>query len=142
MKKDSHSDEVVGVLMIGHGSSLPYGNEVIYNLVKYYKEDSEIPVEVGFMNVEEPTIRAAINMLGKRGVTKIIAVPLFIAHGLHTKEDIPFMLGLGKGREGASYLDIKQEEIEFNGEIIYIEPFGADQRIADIIRDRVEGALK
>ncbi len=51
------------------------------------------------------------------------------------------MLGLGKGREGASYLQMKLEEIEFDGEIKYIEPLGADQRITDIIGDRVEDAL-
>ena len=109
MKKNAQKDEDVGVLLIGHGSSLPYGNKVIYKLLEYYKEDSELPVEVGFMNVEDPTIRAAINNLAKIGVNKIIAVPLFIAHGLHTKEDIPYMLGLGKGREGASYLQMKLE---------------------------------
>ncbi len=77
MKKNAQKDEDVGVLLIGHGSSLPYGNKVIYKLLEYYKEDSELPVEVGFMNVEDPTIRAAINNLAKIGVNKIIAVPLF-----------------------------------------------------------------
>lgn len=142
MKTNLHSEETIGILLIGHGSRLPYGNEVIYELAEKYKEESEFPVEVGFMNVEDPTIPAAINMLAKKGVTKIIAVPVFIAHGLHTKQDIPYMLGLGKGREGAHYLHKKQEEIEFDGEIIYIEPLGPDPRIADIIEDRVEDALK
>lgn len=132
----------IGILLIGHGSSLPYGNKVLYELAEYYKEDSDFPVEVGFMNVEKPTIPAAINMLAKKGVTKIIAVPVFLAHGLHTKEDIPYMLGLGMGRENAEYLKIKREKINFRGEIVYIEPLGADPRIAEIIEDRVEDALK
>jgi sirohydrochlorin cobaltochelatase len=37
---------------------------------------------------------------------------------------------------------MEQEPIEFDGEIIYIEPLGADVRIADIIEKRVEDALK
>jgi len=142
MVKDSLSEEGIGILLIGHGSTLPYGSKVINELAKYYKKDSDFPVEVGFMNVENPTIPSAINMLAKKGVTRIIAVPIFIAHGLHTKEDIPYMLGLGKGRKGAYYLNKKKEEIKFDGEITYIEPLGADPRIADIIGDRVEDALK
>jgi len=142
LEKKPHSKEIVGILFIGHGSTLSYGSEVIYKLAEYYKEDVEFPVEVGFMNVEEPTIPAAINILAKKGVTKIIAIPVFIAHGLHTKQDIPYMLGLGNGREGAHYLQMKKEKIEFDGEIIYIEPLGPDPRIADIIEDRVKDALK
>jgi sirohydrochlorin ferrochelatase len=142
MEKDSHSKESTGILLIGHGSSLPYGRKVILELAHKYKERSDFPVEVGFMNVEKPTIRTAINTLAKKGVSKIIAVPLFIAHGVHTKQDITYMLGLSKPREDAGYKKLKQEDIKFEGEIVYIEPFGPDPRIADIIGDRVEDALK
>lgn len=142
METNSQSDETTGILLIGHGSSLPYGSKVLYKLAEEYKDMSEFPVVVGFMNVEEPTIPAAINLLAKKGVTKIIAVPVFLAHGVHTKQDIPYMLGLGEGREDAHYKQVKQDEIEFDGQIIYIEPLGADPRIADIIEDRVENAIK
>jgi sirohydrochlorin cobaltochelatase len=141
MEKYSHSKETVGVLLIGHGSSLPYGRKVIYALAEKYKKESDFPVEVGFMNIEDPTIRAAINTLAKKGVSKIIAVPLFIAHGVHTKQDIVYMLGLGGPRDDAQYNKLKQEDIEFDGEIVYIEPFGPDPRIADIIDDRVKDAI-
>ena len=142
METNSKSDENIGILLIGHGSSLPHGNKVISELSEKYKEQSDFPVEVGFMNIEKPTIPEAINKLAKKNVTKIIAVPLFLAHGLHTKQDIPYMLGMCEGRKDAGYYNEKQEKIEFKGEITYIEPFGADARIVDIIGDRVEDALK
>ncbi len=142
MEKNSTSEERIGILLIGHGSSLPYGRKVIYELADMYKKESDFPVEVGFMNIEDPTVRTAINTLAKKGVNKIIAVPVFIAHGVHTKQDINYMLGLGKPRKDASYYHKKQEPIEFEGEITYIEPLGPDPRIADIIEDRVENALK
>jgi sirohydrochlorin ferrochelatase len=141
MEKDSHSKESTGILLIGHGSSLPYGRKVIYELARKYKERSDFPVEVGFMNIEEPTIRAAINTLAKKGVGKIIAVPVFLAHGVHTKQDVNYMLGLGEPRADAHYNKLKQEKIEFDGEIVYIGPLGPDPRIADIIEDRVENAV-
>ena len=142
METNPESDGTTGILLIGHGSSLSHASKVIYGLAEEYKKKTEFPVEVGFMNMEKPTIPTAINMLAKKGVTKIIAVPLFLAHGVHTKQDIPYMLGLGKGRDDAHYHQAKQEEIEFNGQIIYIDPLGADPRIAEIIGDRVEEALK
>lgn len=142
METNSQPDENIGILIIGHGSSLPEGNSVIYKLYEMYKEMSDYPVEVGFMNIEKPTIPTTLNKLAKKGVTRIIAVPLFLAHGLHTKQDIPYMLGLCDGRKDASYYRKKREEIEFNGQITYIDPFGADSRILEIIEKRVEDALK
>ena len=142
MEKDSHSKESTGILLIGHGSSLPFGSKVMYELLEAYRKRSDLPVEVGFMNIEKPTIRTSINTLAKKGVKRIIAVPVFLAHGVHTKQDITYMLGLAEPREDAGYKKLKQEDIEFEGEIVYIEPLGPDPRIADIIGDRVEDALK
>jgi sirohydrochlorin cobaltochelatase len=141
LKTKSQSEKSIGVLLIGHGSSLPNGNSVAYELTKMYKKMSDYPVELGFMNIEKPSIRTSINNLAKKGVKNIIAVPLFIAHGVHTKQDIPYMLGLGEARKDAYYYNKKQEEIEFDGEITYIEPFGPDPRIVDVIEKKVEEAL-
>ena len=142
METNSKSNESIGILLIGHGSSLARGNIAVYEIAEMYKKMSDYPVEVGFMNIEKPTIPTALNMLAKKDVTKIIAVPLFLAHGLHTKQDIPYMLGLGEGRKDASYYHDEREQIEFNGQIVYIEPFGADSRILDIIKERVKDSLK
>ncbi|MEN6292894.1 MAG: CbiX/SirB N-terminal domain-containing protein, partial [Methanobacterium sp.] len=75
--------------------------------------------------------------------------PVFLAHGVHTKQDIPHILGLDDGHEhshghdhGHSHEEEEeQEEIEFEGEIIYTEPLGADARLVDIIKERVASAL-
>jgi sirohydrochlorin cobaltochelatase len=143
METDTDLNENIGILLIGHGSSLPYGSKVLYKLSEMYKKvsDSNYPVEVGFMNIEKPTIPAALNMLAKRGVTKIIAVPVFLAHGLHTKQDIPYMLGLGERRKDSSYYPENLEKIEFEGQIVYTDPIGVDPRIVDIITKKVEEAL-
>jgi sirohydrochlorin cobaltochelatase len=85
----SSDSENIGILLVGHGSSLSSGNEVVYRLWEQYKEESDYPVEVGFMNIEKPTIPTAINTLAKEGVSRIIAVPVFLAHGLHTKKIFP-----------------------------------------------------
>ncbi len=136
-----------GILLVGHGSRLPYGKDVVSQLAEMYKENSDYLVEVGFMNISKPSIPSAINKLAKGGVEKIIVTPVFLAHGVHTKQDIPHILGLDNGHEhshghGHSHdEEEEQEEIEFEGEIIYTEPLGADARLVDIIKDRVASAL-
>ncbi|OEC86590.1 MULTISPECIES: sirohydrochlorin nickelochelatase [Methanobacterium] len=139
----------IGILLIGHGSRLPYGKDVVSQIAEMYKENSNYLVEVGFMNISKPSIPSAINKLSKEGVEKIIVTPVFLAHGVHTKQDIPHILGLDDGHEhshghdhGHSHEEEEeQEEIEFEGEIIYTEPLGADARLVDIIKERVASAL-
>jgi sirohydrochlorin cobaltochelatase len=136
----------IGVVLVGHGSRLPYGKDVVSKLGEMYKQNSDYLVEVGFMNMSKPSIPAAINMLAKQGVQKIIVTPVFLAHGVHTKQDIPHILGLDDSHEhghghGHSHHEEEAEEIEFEGEIIYTEPLGADARLVEIISDRVAGAL-
>ena len=150
MDTNSNSKTVkTGILLVGHGSRLPYGKDVVSQLAEMYKENSDYLVEVGFMNISKPSIPSAINKLAKGGVEKIIVTPVFLAHGVHTKQDIPHILGLDDGHEhshghdhGHSHEEEEaQEEIEFEGEIIYTEPLGADARLVDIIKDRVASAL-
>ncbi len=144
---DTNSDlktAKIGVVLVGHGSRLPYGKDVVSKLGEMYKQNSDYLVEVGFMNMSKPSIPAAINMLAKQGVQKIIVTPVFLAHGVHTKQDIPHILGLDDSHEhghGHSHHEEETEEIEFEGEIIYTEPLGADARLVEIISDRVAGAL-
>ena len=152
MDTNSNSKNNIGVLLIGHGSRLPYGKEVINEIAELYRNKTEYPVSISFMNMSQPSIPAAINQLSEVGVEKIIAIPVFLAHGVHTKQDIPRILGMnnrhehehaeqGHNHSHGHHHEEVVEEIKFKGEIIYTEPLGADRRIADIIDDRVNNAL-
>jgi sirohydrochlorin cobaltochelatase len=158
MVTNSNSKSKIGVLLISHGSRLPYGEHVINELADLYREKTDYNVIVSYMNMSEPSIPVAINQLADEGVEKIIAIPVFLAHGVHTTQDIPKILNINNGldleehshgsRENGhghghshSHQDEKEVEIKFKGEIIYTEPLGADRRIADIIEDRVNNAL-
>lgn len=155
MDINSNSKNNIGVILISHGSRLPYGEDVINKLAEIYREKTNYPVIVSYMNMSKPTIPSAINQLAESGVTKIIAIPVFLAHGVHTTQDIPHILGIDNGQDikdhdnghqqghGHQHIHHEEEteEIRFEGEIIYTEPLGADRRIADIIEDRVNNAL-
>ncbi len=148
MDTNSNSKNNIGVLLVGHGSRLPYGKDVISQIAEVYKRKTNYSVAIGFMNMSKPSIPSAINNLANVGVDKIIVTPVFLAPGVHTQQDIPRILGLDDIHEDQEHNhkhahdneeDVK--EIQFKGEIIYTEPLGADERIADIIKDRVDDAL-
>ncbi|KAF5086517.1 sirohydrochlorin nickelochelatase [Methanobacterium aggregans] len=151
MDTNSSSKNKIGVLLVGHGSRLPYGKDVVSHIADIYRKNGDYAVEVGFMNMSKPSIPQAINKLAADGAEKIVVTPVFLAHGVHTTQDIPRILGLNNGHdeEGHDHAhghdhhhdNGSDEEINFEGEIIYTEPLGADARIAEIIKDRVNDAL-
>ena len=85
-----------GILLLSHGSRLDQGKKVIEAYTQMYKEEfPEAIVEYGFMEMREPNIPQSINKLTNgNDLEKIIVVPVFVAHGLHTKRDIPKLLGI------------------------------------------------
>lgn len=152
MATNSNSKSKVGIVLVGHGSRLPYGKDVLSQLAEIYRQESDNPVEIGFMNMNKPSIPSSINKLAERGVEKIVVTPVFLAPGVHTTEDIPRILGLKNNRDeshghhhehghGHSHDHGETEEIHFQGKIIYTDPLGPDPKIVSIIKDRVNEAL-
>ena len=148
MKKDT------GILLVGHGSRIPYNKKVVKEVAeKYAKTMPEYNVEIGFMELVEPNIPTAFNKLKKTGVKRIIVNPIFLAHGMHTKVDIPTILTLepmkieghhhshSHGHHHHHDRQAKSEPVEFDGEIIYLEPLGADDKIVDIVEERINTEL-
>lgn len=139
---DMNSDNT-GVLLIGHGTRLPYGCEVMSGIAnKFSKIYPDFDVEVGYMRMCEPSIQSSFNRL-KKGKKYIIAVPIFLAEGIHTKMDIPCMLGL-QPDEIPNYTNNNNVEdvVEFDGIIYYTEPLGADNKIVDLLVGRIAEYLE
>ena len=161
------SDNKTGILLLSHGSRLDDGEEVIKAYKEMYEEEfPEIPVEYGFMEIRKPGIPETIKKLStENDLDKIIVVPVFVAHGLHTKRDIPGLLGIESDYEGEEghhhhhhghdhddhghdyghhhhhHHDHDEEEVEFDGEIVLTDPLGIDKRMYEIIKDRVSDYL-
>lgn len=144
-------DEKTGILLLSHGSRLDDGEEVIKAYTEMYKEEyPEAIIEYGFMEIRKPGIPETINKLTKdNDLEKIIVVPVFVAHGLHTKRDIPALLGIesdfededAHGHGHHHHHHDEEEEFEFDGEIILTDPLGIDTRLYDIIKDRISQNL-
>ena len=160
--------EKTGILLLSHGSRLDDGEEVIKAYKEMYAEEfPQYPVEYGFMEIRKPGIPETIKKLTtENDLDKIIVVPVFVAHGLHTKRDIPGMLGIESDFDAESvghhhhhhdhddhdhdhdhghhhhhHHDHDEEEVEFDGEIILTDPLGIDTRLYEIIKDRVSDNL-
>ena len=143
------SDNKTGILLLSHGSRLDDGEEVIKAYKEMYTEEfPDMPVEYGFMEIRKPGIPETIKKLTEENdLDKIIVVPVFVAHGLHTKRDIPGMLGIESDYEGEDHghhhhhHDHDEEPVEFDGEIVLTDPLGIDRRMYEIIKDRVSEHL-
>ncbi len=144
------SDKKTGILLLSHGSRLDDGEEVIKAYKEMYLEEfPEMPVEYGFMEIRKPGIPETIKKLTEENdLHKIIVVPVFVAHGLHTKRDIPGLLGIesdyedeGHGHHHHHHHDHDEEPVEFDGEIVLTDPLGIDKRMYEIIKDRVSEHL-
>ena len=158
------SDNKTGILLLSHGSRLDDGEDVIKAYKEMYLEEfPDAIVEYGFMEIRKPGIPETIKKLtSQNDLEKIIVVPVFVAHGLHTKRDIPALLGIESdfeaddhghhhhhhhdhghdhGHHHHHHHDHDDEEVEFDGEIVLTEPLGIDKRMYEIIKDRVSDYL-
>ena len=102
------------------------------------------------MELEEPSIPEAIDsLLDENEVDRLIVVPIFIAPGVHTTNDIPTILGLKEGHSHEHHHDHGHDHdhhhdlttIDFDGEILYPEPIKADDILIDILVKKVNDAL-
>ncbi|RZN37480.1 MAG: sirohydrochlorin nickelochelatase [Methanophagales archaeon ANME-1-THS] len=125
----------IAVILIGHGSTLPYNREVLEELRKRL-EKREIfkAVRVAFMQLNSPSIEEVLRTLAQDGMKTIVAQPVFLADGAHTKEDIPEKLKLA--------FEGDWEDLGNEIKLIYAKPIGVDERIVDILLDRVKEAIE
>jgi sirohydrochlorin cobaltochelatase len=152
MDSNSKSQNNIGVLLISHGSSLPHSFNIFTEICDKFREVTDFNVEVGYMKVSKPSIPEAINNIKLKGeINEIIAVPIFLANGIHTNIDIPLMLGLnpkeidprcpdGNYPEN-HYLNLV-EDVDFHGKITLLDPIGPDPLILKIIKNRLDSLLE
>ena len=127
----------IGVLVLGHGSSLPYNKEVVSAIAEMIgKSDKNMVVKTAFLNLDTPTLHEGLKSFEGTGVERIVALPCFLAPGVHTTQDIPRVLGIKEG-ENRTTVELDGGEIE----LVYAEPLGADPCIASLACTRIADVL-
>ena len=152
MDTNSKSSNNVGVILVSHGSTLPYAEEVFTEIKEKFIAKTGLAAEIGYMKVSEPTISGAVEILKDEvdDLDKIIALPVFLAPGIHTNIDIPQLLGLEPLEEDPRcpdgnyppehYLSIA-DDVVFDGEIELLSSIGPRDELLDIIDKRIDEAL-
>lgn len=126
-----------GMLLVGHGSTMPYNKELVENTASLIKsQTTDFIVKTGFMNLNTPTIRESLNDFKHEPIDALVVVPLFLAKGVHIEKDIPGEIGLPEGT--------KKGWFTLNGRsvpLVYADPIGSDPLLADLMVKNAAKAL-
>ena len=130
----------IGLLFVCHGSTsrsyMDSINEIVTRVVrklsKMLGEDKTIVWRVGYLHDVEPRPRDALQQLIAERPDAILIVSLFVVPGRHAGEDVPEMLGIKLGE--TKYVE--------GIPVKYVGPLWPDDRIVDIIVDKVTLNLK
>ena len=115
-----------GVLIIAHGSRAKETEAALEAVLEMVAAKlPETIIECAFMEFSDRTLERGVSALASKGVTEIKIVPYFLFMGIHMKEDIPKLAA----ECAANFPGIK---------ITIGQPLGVDERLADIVIDRIK----
>ncbi|TSB46662.1 sirohydrochlorin chelatase [Alkalicoccobacillus porphyridii] len=117
------------ILYVGHGSRVEQGNEELHTFIQKAKRSFvDIPIqEVGFIELARPSIQEAIQTCIEKGADKIAVVPVLLLTAQHAKEDIPEEIE-------------KAKTLYPHVHFAYGRPFGVEQTIVSLVKQRAEQA--
>jgi len=130
--------EKKAMVLIGHGSTLPYNREVVIALSRMIRSMNRWDeVSYCFLEIEPPSIEEVLDDVCQDGaIQTIVFAPVFIASGAHIQRDIPRAL---KMPEGGS---LTQRTIRgVKRRILLSGPIGADKELASIIERKATEAI-
>lgn len=126
-----------GMLLVGHGSTMPYNKELVESTGKMIAgQTKEFIVKCAFMNMNKPSIEDALEDFKKEKIDALVVVPLFLAKGVHIEKDIPSVIGLPEGAKKGTF--------QLNGKsipLLYADPIGSDPLLADLMVKNAHKAL-
>ena len=126
-----------GMLLVGHGSKLPYNKELIETTAKLIAEKTDdYIVKPGFMSLNTPTVEEQLEAFRSEKIDMLVVVPLFLAKGVHINQDIPEILGLPKGQRRGTF--------QLNGKavpLVYANPIGSDPLLAELMLKNASDAI-
>lgn len=124
-----------GIMFIGHGSRFNHNKEAVEQQANALKERTSVPVWTAYNETTSPLVDEVLEEMVKSGVTEVIAIPYFIASGLHITRDIPRKLSIPENsRGGKTTVAGKEITVHFEG------PIGEDPNLTDILEDRIKAS--
>lgn len=125
------------MLLVGHGSKLPYNKELVETTANLIAgKTNNYLVKPGFMSLNTPTVGEQLEAFRSEDIDMLVVVPLFLARGVHIEQDIPEILGLPAG--------VRKGEFRLNGKtvpLVYASPIGSDPLLAELMLKNASDAI-
>ncbi|MDR1690840.1 MAG: sirohydrochlorin cobaltochelatase [Candidatus Methanoplasma sp.] len=121
-----------GIMVIGHGSRLPYNKDIIILNSERLSKMGHNDVYYAFNEFNEPKIETVLDEMVGKGLDEIIVLPLFISLGDHLKNDVPEKINLRDG--------VFDGEFDHDGRKITVKyslPIGRDPRLTDLLAKKI-----
>lgn len=81
------------IILFGHGARDLRWREPFDRLAALWREQhADIPVELAFLEMMQPSLNEAVASLSNSGATQITIVPVFFGQGGHLRNDFPVLL--------------------------------------------------
>ncbi len=112
------------LLLVGHGSASEHADDVLPYYADYFARSGDFDEVLACYLEKEPPVEGA---LGHIKAGRVFVMPLFVAHGYHTKVTIPRALGIDSPHCLAD-----------GKEVFYLEPLGRSELIIKLIDERVK----
>jgi len=125
-----------GILVIGHGSRLPYNKETIQFQSKNLEDMGFKNVHYAFNEFDVPKVEDVMKEMTMSGLEEIIVLPLFISMGAHLKNDIPGKIGLEDRTSQGTFV--------FDGKTVIVKyalPIGEDPRLTEVIAEKIRSHM-
>jgi len=116
------------LLIVGHGSKSEQADDVLPYYVDLFKRSGDFDEVLACYLEKEPYVKGILSRI-KAG--RVFVMPLFVAHGHHTRVTIPAALGIS-----SPYAHVGDKEV------FYMEPLGCSELIVRLIEERVKAAKK
>ena len=129
---------MMGMLLVGHGSSMPYNKELVEATGKMIAAQTrDFVVKCGFMNMNNPSIKESLESFRHEKIDALVVVPLFLAKGVHIEKDIPGEIGFMEGQKKGTFT--------LNGKsipLVYADPIVSDPLLASLMVKNAQKALQ
>jgi sirohydrochlorin ferrochelatase len=118
-----------GILILAHGSREKETEKTMDKIAEMvFAKLPETLIETAYLQFCSKNLETGLNSLIQKGVDNIHVVPYFLFYGIHIREDIPAAIN--------EYLK-KRPDVK----VTMGETLGVDERLADILADRIRQAL-
>jgi len=81
---------VTGIVVFAHGSRIEAANQAVRSAAAELARLGDRPiVEAAFLELGQPSLEEAADVLVAKGVDRIVIIPYFLTPGTHLERDLP-----------------------------------------------------